>query len=127
MFFLVLPVKMNQFFDIGITSSLKFLLVAKAHKNLQNHIFIPCTLKIQKDAVYIFYETCSSDQQILLSKTSIETQQTYIVSINIMSFFDFMVIITDKFSEGLNFSELETYTIHSRFKFFVGNKKSSVL
>ena len=43
------------------------------------------------------------------------------------AFFDFMVIITDKFSEGLNFSELETYTIHSRFKFFVGNKKSSVL
>ena len=131
MFFLVLAVKMNQFFDIGITSSLKFLLVAKAHKNLQNHIFIPCTyqtlLKIQKDAVYIFYETCSSDQQILLSKTSIKTQQTYIVSINIMSFFDFMVIITDKFSEGLNFSELETYTIHSRFKFFVGNKKCSVL
>ena len=82
MFFLVLAVKMNQFFDIGITSSLKFLLVAKAHKNLQNHIFIPCTyqtlLKIQKDAVYIFYETCSSDQQILLSKTSVKTQQTYI-------------------------------------------------
>ena len=44
-----------------------------------------------------------------------------------MSFFNFMVIITNKFCEQLNFPKLEAYRIYSEFDFFIGDKKSTVL